>query len=127
MADCGLLVLRLGFVSCLILGHGLQKWHILQHNPDAFPDPLGVGAVPSILSAMGAEVGAATLVALGYFTRLAALPVIFTMLVVSIVVHMDDSWAQREPSVLFGLAFVGIFLLGPGRLSLDYFFSDRRP
>jgi putative oxidoreductase len=120
--DIALLLLRVGFAACLIFGHGLQKWDILQNNPSSFPDPMGLGPVVSIISSMAAEVGAAGLVALGYCTRLAALPVVFTMAVVSVVVHMNDAWPAREPSVLFGMAFCAILLLGPGRLSLDHLF-----
>jgi putative oxidoreductase len=125
LRDVGLLILRLGFVSCLILGHGLQKWTLLQHNPSRFPDPLGIGHVPSILASMGAEIGAASLVGFGLFTRLAALPVVFTMFVVAVIVHINDSWPLREPSVLFGLVFLTLFLTGPGRISLDYLLRNK--
>ena len=116
----GLLLLRTGFATCLIFGHGLQKWNILQNNPAAFPDPLGIGPTYSIIASMAAECGAAALVAIGYYTRLMALPVVFTMATVAIVVHQADTWGQREPSVLFGIAFLVIACLGPGRLSMDH-------
>ncbi|RYF06441.1 MAG: DoxX family protein, partial [Deltaproteobacteria bacterium] len=117
--DLGLLLLRVGFASCLIFGHGVQKWGILLNNPSSFPDPLGIGPYYSVIASMGAECGAAALVGLGYYTRLMALPVVFTMTIVSLVVHQADPWMKREPSVLFGVAFVAILCLGPGRLSLD--------
>ncbi len=124
-SDVGLLILRIGFVLCLIFGHGLPKWTLLQTHPERFPDPLGMGHTPALLAAMAAEIGASALVGLGFCTRLAALPVIFTMTVVAVVVHRTDTWAEREPSILFGLVFLALLIMGPGRLSLDHLLRRR--
>ena len=103
----------------LCFKHGAQKYTTLVENPSIFPDPLGIGHVPSLLCSMSAECGAALLVAVGLLTRLACLPVLFTMGVVALVVHHNDPWSKTEPSVLFFLLFTAILLLGPGRYSLD--------
>ena len=117
--DIALLVLRVCAGVMLCFGHGIQKYGLLLTNPEKFPDPLGIGHVPSILSSMSAECIASMLVAAGICTRLACLPVVFTMTVVALVVHHGDTWQNTEPSVLYGLIFALIAILGPGRYALD--------
>ena len=117
--DIALLVIRVLTGIMLCFGHGIQKYSLLITNPEKFPDPLGIGHVPSILSSMGAECIASMMVAVGLLTRLACLPIICTMTIVALVVHHGDTWQNTEPSVLYGLLFVFIAILGPGRYALD--------
>jgi putative oxidoreductase len=117
--DAASLFLRVTGGLLLCLQHGVQKYSMLVGDPSGFPDPIGIGHVPSILCSMGAECGAAGLVVVGLLTRLACIPVLFTMGMVALVVHHNDPWSKTEPSVLFFLIFMAILLLGPGRYSLD--------
>jgi putative oxidoreductase len=117
--DAAILLLRLGAGLLLCFGHGVQKYHLLFSAAGSFPDPLGIGHVPSVVASMGAECGASMLVAVGLFTRWACLPVLLTMGVVAVVVHAGDPWSKTEPSVIFLLMFAVIALTGPGRFSLD--------
>ncbi len=117
--DVVLLVMRVASAVLLALGHGLGKVQVLKNDPSVFPDPLGLGPVISIVSSLASECGASLLVAVGLCTRLACVPILFTMAVVALVVHRDHSWLQTEPSVLFFLLFSLIAYWGPGRYSLD--------
>ena len=114
-----LLLLRVGSFLLLALGHGVQKWDTMMTRPEVFPDPLGIGHVPALICAMGAECVMSLMVAVGLFTRLSCLPIIFTMTMVALVVHHGDPWPKTEPSVLFLLIYAGIALAGPGPFSLD--------
>lgn len=114
----GLLVLRLAAGGMMAV-HGIQKLGKFADLKDTFPDPLGIGHLPSLVSAVGAEVGCALLVVLGLATRLAAVPVVFTMAVAALVVHGDDPWQKKELAMLYGLAFLALVLTGAGRYSVD--------
>jgi putative oxidoreductase len=121
----GLLALRLGF-GLLMLGHGWGKltW-LFGGREDAFPDPIGLGETISHIGAVMGEFFGALFVTLGLFTRLAAIPTIFTMAVAALVVHSKDplmmsgAGASKEPALLFLTGFVAIACLGPGRYSFD--------
>lgn len=59
------------------------------------------------------------LVVIGFGTRLAALPLVFTMGIAAFVVHGSDPWAKKELAVLYGAVFLVLFFTGAGRFSVD--------
>lgn len=122
-ASFGLLVLRIGCGVPLFAFHGLAKlekaWAVLGGAEAAFPDPLGLGAKPSLLLAAFAEGICSLLVAAGFLTRLACLPVVTTMAVAAFVHHGADPWPAREPALLYLAPFAALLFAGPGSLSLD--------
>src|SRR5436305_11929446 len=71
--SCGLLVLRLWLGLTLVLLHGWSKLSSYSTMFSQFPDPLGVGSRASYSLAVFAEVFCAILLAMGLFTRFAAL------------------------------------------------------
>ncbi len=114
----GLLVLRVG-IGCFMLVHGWQKLSGFSEMADTFADPLGIGSRLSLISAIGAEVGCSLLLIAGLGTRLAALPLAFTMIIALFVIHADDAWQKKELAAIYLLVYVVIALVGPARLSLD--------
>lgn len=120
--DCavstGLLVLRVA-VGCLMLVHGGQKLAGFSELADKFPDPIGMGRQFSLISAIGAEVGCSLLLIIGLGTRLAALPLAFTMIIALFVVHGADPWQKKELAAVYLSVYVSIGLAGPGKISLD--------
>lgn len=131
LASIGLLVLRVGFGAHMAV-HGWGKFRMLLNGEfDKFPDPLGIGSTASLIGAAGAEFVCAILVVLGLLTRLAAVPVVFTMAVAAFVVHRADPWmmgggAAKEPALLFLTAFLALVFTGPGRYALDAFVFRNR-
>lgn len=118
----GLLLLRLAAGGMMAV-HGIQKLAKFGELKDGFPDPLGIGHLPSLVSAVGAELGCSLLVIVGLATRLVAIPVVFTMAVAAFLVHGGDPWAKKELAVLYGLVSLALVFTGAGRYSLD----GRRP
>lgn len=116
--SAGLLVLRLA-VGGFMLVHGLQKLTAFSSMSGVFPDPIGVGSQLSLILAIGAEVGCSVLVMLGLGTRLAVLPLAFTMAVALFVVHGADAWQVKELAAFYLAAYGVLFLTGPGAYSLD--------
>lgn len=114
----GLLILRLA--TGLMLGwHGLDKLMEFNALKGGFPDPLGIGHMPSLLSAIGTELGCGLLIAVGFATRIAVIPAIFTMVVAAFVVHADDPWSSKELAVLYGLTMLPLVFTGAGQYSID--------
>ncbi|MCA9541815.1 MAG: DoxX family protein [Myxococcales bacterium] len=119
----GLLLLRLSMAGMLIYGHGWAKLMAFGEKADSFPDPLGIGSTLSMASAIGAEVFAAALVALGFMTRLSAVPLVFTFIVIVFVVHGDDPFGKREMGLAYLVPFAALIFTGAGRFSLDGIFG----
>jgi len=99
--------------------HGIQKVMGFSEISAVFPDPIGVGGQLSLIMAIGAEVGCSILLILGLGTRLAVVPLAFTMIVALFVVHGADPWKMKELAALYLAVYAVIFITGPGDLSLD--------
>jgi len=118
LPDLGLLILRL--VSALmIMTHGWPKIAEFSSRLETFRDPIGLGPAISLQAAIFAEFFCAILLALGFMTRISLIPLIFTMGVISLIVHADDPFSVQEKPLLFLLIFVVQFMLGPGKYSVD--------
>lgn len=143
LTSVGLLILRLG-VGGYMATHGWGKVDmVLNRRWDQFPDPIGLGQAPGLIMAAGAEFVCAILVAIGLLTRFAAAPVVFTMAVAAFVIHRADpwmageaarlfqagqaqSWASKEPALLFLIPFLTLVFTGAGRYSLDALIFGRK-
>ena len=116
--NIGLFILRVGF-SALMLTHGIPKFLQLVQGDFSFGDPLGIGATISFFLTVFAEFVCSILVLIGYKTRLACIPLIVTMLVAVLVVHLNDPIGSKELGLVYLLAFTAIALMGPGKFGFD--------
>jgi putative oxidoreductase len=125
-SDIGLLLLRVA-TGALLVSHGIPKLLNFSERAGVFADPIGLGSELSLAMAIFAEVFCSLAVMLGFMTRVATVPVIFTMLVITLIVHADDPWSKKEFALLYAVPFLTILLTGPGRFSLDHvlFFNKR--
>lgn len=112
------LVLRL-MAGGAMLSHGIPKLLSFSTLSANFYDPLGVGSSFSLILSIGAEVGCSLLLIFGLFTRLALLPLLFTMLMAFFVIHATDPFAVKELAMTYIAIYIAIFSLGAGRFSLD--------
>jgi len=115
----GLLLLRVS-IGCFMLVHGWQKLMGFSEMADIFPDPIGIGSRLSLVSAIGTEFGCSLLLILGLGTRLAAMPLAFTMVVALFLVHGADPWQKKELAAVYLSVYVTLVLTGGGKLSLDH-------
>lgn len=115
----GLLILRLGAGGMMVAGHGWGKLLSFSERSAGFPDPLGIGHVPSMAGTVGAEVVCAFLVAIGLATRLAALPLVFTMTIAGFVMNAGQPWGEKELAAIYLVAFAALVFTGPGAYSVD--------
>ncbi len=128
--DLAALLLRVGFGMYMLLGHGMSKLKMLMSGAEVnFPSILGMSPSLSLGLAVFAEFLACVLIIVGYKTRLAALPVIITMIVAAFMIHGGDPFfmkdiheeasGSKEPAMLYLIGFIAIYLLGSGRYSID--------
>lgn len=139
----GLLILRLGIAGYLLV-HGWGKVQMVLAGQYAqMGDPIGVGPTASLLLITFAEFVCSLLVIVGLFTRLAAIPPVIGMAVAAFVAHGGDpwtagaganlfmtgaaeSWASKEPALMFLIVFLALAFTGAGRYSLDHLIAGRR-
>jgi putative oxidoreductase len=117
--DAGLLFARIAGAALLLWVHGLPKLLHWQEELVHIDDPLGMGRGLTLACALFAEIVCPLLVAAGLFTRLAALPMLFLLLVSMLLVHPEWSIAEGQFGWLLLIVFGTIALSGAGRYSLD--------
>ncbi|MFW6043267.1 MAG: DoxX family protein [Marinilabiliaceae bacterium] len=125
-SDLAALVLRLGFGFFIVFGHGLGKLEMVLAGNFQFPALFGLSPAINLVLAMLAEFVAGIMVLIGLRTRLASIPIMITMLVAVLAVHLNDPLfagaaqnGSKEFALLFFFGFLGTFLLGSGRYSVD--------
>ncbi|MEM9648981.1 MAG: DoxX family protein [Bacteroidota bacterium] len=114
----GLALLRI-VPSAFMLSHGYPKLQKLISGNMEFGNHLGIGQGPSLFLAVVGEFICPLLIIIGFKTRWAAIPTAIVMLVAAFVVHGADPFGTKELALLYALVFILIFLLGPGKYSLD--------
>jgi len=120
----GLFFLRVA-ASGMMLSHGIPKFLSYSEKLHTFSDPLGVSSPVSLTLAIGAEVFCSIALLLGLRTRLAALPLLFTMLVAAILVLSGDPFQKRELPLMFAIIYATLMLCGGGALQLDRWIRRR--
>ena len=122
------LILRIIFGSSMVIGHGWRKFLLITGGePIKFADPIGLGETTSLYLTVFAEVACSILIVIGLFTRGAVIPLLITMLVALLVIHISDPFAKQEMALMYAAVYLSIFLLGPGKYSLDnYLFRTKR-
>ena len=118
LPNLALAILRIG-TSALLLTHGIPKIERLFADDVKFVDPFGLGPTVSLLLVVIAEVVAPIFIIIGYRTKIAAILPIIVMIVALFTVHINDPIGKKEKALLFLLAFLVVFLAGPGRYSID--------
>ncbi len=118
--NTGLLIIRAVF-GIMLCVHGWQKLARFSDLAPKFYDPLHVTPTVSLVLTIFAEFFCSALVVLGLFTRLAAVPVVICMAVVTYVVNRHEALMApgHELGILFLAAFTGILFAGGGRFSVD--------
>ena len=118
-AHIGLLLLRIFAGLSMAFAHGVGKIPPTDGFV-GFVTSLGLPA-PYIMAWMAGitEFVGALLIAVGLLTRPAALGLMGTMAVAAFIAHGADPFAKKELALLYFFVFLAIFLIGPGKFSLD--------
>jgi len=116
--DLSLLFLR-AFSGIMIMTHGIPKLGKVFAGDFTFADPIGLGPEVSLFLAAFAEGVCGFLVAIGLSTRLASAILIINMAVAVFIFHFSDPFGRKELAIMYLALFVGTFLFGGGKFSLD--------
>ena len=131
--NAGLLVLRVG-MGVLCIPHGLHKITEFDTYKSQFINFLGIGQAASVGLSAFAEFFCAILVVFGLFTRFACIPLIINFFVAVFIGHAGDIifWMSEgkvtgsaEHPMMYGIAFLALLIMGPGRYSADALFKRR--
>jgi len=117
--DFALLLLRIT-AGPFMLTHGWGKFlKLIGDERISFADPIGVGETASLVLVVFSEVLCSMLLIFGVATRLAAIPLIITMLVAAFIVHADDGFGRQELPLLYTAIYFMFALVGAGKFSAD--------
>lgn len=116
--DGAVLFLRL-FAGGMMLTHGWAKLSSFAVLAEHFPDPLGVGSMLSLILILCAEVGCSLLLIFGLLTRLAAIPLIFGMLMAFFFIHAADPFAVKELPLMYTGIYIALLWSGGGKYAVD--------
>jgi putative oxidoreductase len=121
ITDIGLLVVRVGVSLSLFLKHGLEKLTGYSRMVQHFPDPIHIGAHAGLAYALFTDGICTLLIALGLFTRPASALLVINLLTAFLFVHHAAFFKDGhvELVAVYIIVFVGIFVSGPGRFSMD--------
>ncbi len=113
--DSAALFLRI-FAGGMLLSHGIMKIQNYGFMADSFPSMLGMGSAASLVMATLVEVGCSIAIICGFLTRLALIPMIFTMFLAAFFAQPGQF---GELAFIYMGIFVALFISGPGVYALD--------
>ncbi len=127
-ANLGLLVLRLWLGLSIARLHGWSKLISFSKMHAQFADPFGIGPGPSLALSVLAEFFCGLLLALGLFTRPAALILVINMSVAFFGAHhaVLTGGHSGELAYLYLAGFFTLLVAGAGRYSLDAVWWGKR-
>ena len=129
--DIGLLIIRLGIGTSMLIFHGQEK---LMGGPEVWAKiggsmkMLGIIFLPAFWGFMAAfaESIGSVLIMLGILFRPATALLAFTMLI-AVLTHMnlsswvfDPDWKDASHSIELLVVYIGLFLVGPGRFGVTF-------
>ena len=120
----GLLVLRIG-VSGSLMTHGYGKLMNYESLSTKFMSHMFLSSEFTLSLVIFAELFCAFFVLIGFGTRIVSIPVMYNFIIAITVAHAADPFGKMEKAVLFFTVFIAIFILGPGKYSVDYYISKK--
>lgn len=129
--NLGRLFLRL-FVGLMMMQFGIRQLGDFPIDAQSFPAVLGMSSATSLAVMVTIEIGCSLFIMAGFLTRLMIIPPFVTMIMAEhyLLTNMVDampyqlSWQQPGylPVMFLGIYFF-LILVGPGKISIDYFLS----
>ena len=114
-----MLFLRVVFGLLILIKHGYDKMINFSTLEYKFYNFFHLGTKASLILAIFAEFFCGLFIVLGLFTRLAAIPLIITMLVAIFGADAGKPLIGSELALVYLAAFVTLLFCGPGKISID--------
>ncbi len=122
--NVALLFLRIT-VGVLMAHHGYGKLIHFDEYSAKFMEFLGLSASVSLGLVVFSEFFCSLLLIVGFFTRLALIPLIVTMIVAAFKAHNADIFGEGEMAFLYLAVYVSLLLKGAGKYSADKFLFNK--
>lgn len=129
--NLGRLFLRL-FVGMMLLQFGVRQWLHFSDTANAFPQVWFMSPEAACIVMIIIEILCSLFIMFGFLTRLMTLPPFIAMLIAEIYLMNGELgaipevlvWALQQyvPVMFMGIYFF-LMLVGPGKISVDYFLS----
>lgn len=129
--NMGRLFLRL-FVGIMMMQFGIRQLSNFDAAKAMFPSILGIDPGIILVLMISIEIGCSLFIMAGFMTRIMTVPPFISMIVAEYYILHDLvsqapymlSWSQQGyvPIMFLGIYFF-IMLVGPGKISVDYFLS----
>ena len=118
-AKHGIAILRIGLSTLLLVQAWTKVRLLLDGGGPNFADPLGLGGTQSLVLVIALEAVFALLCLVGFYTRLAAVPLVALMGFAAFRIHGDGPFVTQELALLYGLGFAALIVGGSGAPSVD--------
>ena len=118
-----ILALRIVF-GVLFFVHGVDKMMNFQVLSENYPSVLGFGSYMTLMVTIFCEFCCSLFLISGLLVRIMVLPMIAAMAVAFFDVH-DGFLPEGELSLIYLIVFVILYIVGPGKYSLDYLIDKR--
>ena len=129
--NLGRLFLRL-FVGIMLMQFGIRQIAFFPEMKDFFPSVIGMGSEATLVVMICIEIICSTFIMFGFLTRLMTIPPFVAMILAEHYLLSDFhsqasyllDWQQTGylPIMFLGIYFF-LLLVGPGKISVDYFLS----
>lgn len=127
--NLGRLFLRL-FVGIMMMQFGVRQIMAFDEVAGFFPSVLGMSAATSLVVMIVLEIGCSFFIMAGFLTRMMTLPISVAMIMAEYHLLHNANMAQLSSwtgpgyiPILFLGIYCFILLVGPGKISVDYFYS----
>ncbi len=118
-----ILALRV-FFGVLFFIHGVDKMMNFSQLSENYPSVLGFGSYMTLMVTVFCEFCCSLFLIAGLLLRIMVLPMIAAMGVAFFDIH-DALFPEGELSLIYLVVFVVLYIVGPGRYSLDYLIDLR--
>lgn len=127
----GRLFLRL-FVGIMMMQFGIRQWGDFANVSKTFPEVLGMSGETGLIVMIAIEIICSVCIMFGFLTRISILPPFAAMLIsehylLSNLANTEAYNLNWEQPGYLPIMFLGIYffllLVGPGKISIDYFLS----
>lgn len=119
-----LLAIRIIF-GLLFMTHGIAKWNDFAVLVYDFPDPIYFGPENSLAVIIFIEIVCSVGFIFGALYRLVLIPMIGAMGVAFFIVHGADAFQAKELAFIYMVVFIVMYIIGPGKYSIDRYLAVR--
>ena len=118
-----ILLIRL-FFGVMFFIHGLDKMMNFSELSEVYPNVLGFGSYMTLMVTIFCEFCCSLFLIAGLLVRIMVLPMIAAMAVAFFDVH-DAMLPEGELSLIYLVVFVMLYVVGPGKYSIDYLIDSK--